>query len=226
MHFGAATELVTAWGWQPSDVEVEVGEYDARCWSAGRVVLAVEAKARVEGADGLASLLTSFLRFAGTTPPEPLDNHSRKYVELLALTESGPVVVWLVAAGARWPFVATRSNNRITFEEVDEPVSIGADPSTAAVQPPGLEPRPKASVDHAVAIATLTESDTRQRVYEWRWADETQVRAFIDRLQTALLDGGIEHTRPWVWFASTSGGTHLSHLGKDTGLELRFSYYA
>lgn len=225
VHFGAATELVTEWGWSRDDVEVEVGEFDARCWADGRISLAMEAKARVDGQDGLASLLRSFLNFGSQDPPEPNDNHSRKYVELLTLTESGPVLLWLVAAGARWSFTATRHGDRITLAEADRPAPTITDSGSTARPPATPASHRGPNIDHAARIADHTESDTRQRVYEWNWTDESQLRDFVEELKPALLKADIEHTRPWVWVADTSGGPHQTHFGKDTGLELRLSYW-
>jgi hypothetical protein len=226
IHFGAATELVTSWGWNSDQVEVEVGEFDARVWKNGKVQVAMEAKARVEGQDGLASLLRSFLKFAQMPePPQAVDNHSNKYVELLRLAEDGPLHLWLVAAGARWAFVAERAGNRIELNEAEGPVAAKsilvkqAQPDRHAKH---FQLTP--DVDHAVARAKLTELDTRQRVYEFPWADEASVREFINLLNPALIRAGVVHARPWVWFASSSGGMSLSPLGRDIGLELRLSY--
>ncbi len=226
IHFGAAAELVTCWGWNGDQVEVEVGEFDARAWKNGKVQVAMEAKARVEGQDGLALLLGSFLHFAQMSePPQAVDNHSRKYVELLRLAEDGPLHLWLVAAGARWAFVAKRVGNRIELNETDGPIA-STDFSVTLAQPSShakpLQLTP--NVDYAVERAKLTELDTRQRVYEFPWANETSVREFISLLDPALVNSEIVHARPWVWFASSSGGQPLSPLGKDTGLELRLSY--
>ncbi|MFW6197707.1 MAG: hypothetical protein ACOC5B_02470 [Myxococcota bacterium] len=49
IHFGAASEMVERWGWEPSEVIVERGEYDALGEVDGRVAVAMEAKARIEG---------------------------------------------------------------------------------------------------------------------------------------------------------------------------------
>jgi hypothetical protein len=226
IHFGAATELVTTWGWNSDQVEVEVGEFDARAWKNDKVQVAMEAKARVEGQDGLAPLLSSFLNFAKMSdPPQAVDNHSRKYVELLRLAEDGPLHLWLVAAGARWTFVAERVGNHIELSETDGPLTsknFSVEPAQPTVHTKPLQLSP--CVDHAAARAKLTELDTRQRVYEFPWADEVSVREFINLLNPELINNGLVHTRPWVWFASSSGGRPLSPLGKDTGLELRLSY--
>ena len=228
IHFGAATELVTCWGWSPDQVEVEVGQFDARAWKNDKVQVAMEAKARVDGPDGLASLLQSILKFAKSdNPPVTVDNHSNKYVELLRLAEDGPLHLWLVAAGARWSFVATRIGNRIELSEAEGPAA-SASFSTKPEKPDSrvetfqLAP----SVKHAVERAKLTELDTRQRAYEFPWSDEGSLRDFISLVKVALINDGLVHTSPWVWFAATSGGSPLSPLGKDIGLELRFSYSA
>lgn len=77
----------------------------------------MEAKARIEGPDSLSALWRSFVELASRDAlPDPMDNHSRK---LLRLAEAGPVVLWLVAAQARWPALATRVDARIELEPLD-----------------------------------------------------------------------------------------------------------
>jgi len=63
------------------------------------------AKARVSGPDSLEQLLTSWLGMARDHTID-LNNAGRKYRDLLRRCETGPVVVWLVAAGARWRPIA------------------------------------------------------------------------------------------------------------------------
>jgi hypothetical protein len=226
IHFGAAAELHSAYGWPADQIEVEVGEFDARVWDGDRVVLLMEAKARVDGADSLAPLLRSFLKFSKQPePPEATGNHSRKYVELLKQTEGGMVLLWLVAAGARWAFKASRVEDRVVFEEAIGPganqVSLLMSDQMERVMKPI---KVSSNVDHAVARALLTEMDTRQRVYEHPWASKDELYGFIAKLKVALMKSGIEHTRPWVWTAETSTGSALTPFGKDTSLELRLSY--
>jgi hypothetical protein len=82
-------------------------------------VLADEAKARVSGPDSLERLLAALRAFAGGPPPERTTNAARKYVQLLTLCDEHPVVVWLIAAGARWAFLARRAGDRLAFEPID-----------------------------------------------------------------------------------------------------------
>lgn len=229
IQLGAATELVAFHGWASDEVELEVGEYDALAHRDGRVVLAMEAKARIDGPDSLTALWRSFVEFASRdAPPEPTDNHSRKYVELLRFAEAGPVVLWLVAAQARWPVLATRVDARIELEPCDgvererigDRVSRGDDRAIPRSRPP--EP----NVDHAVEVDRLTEWDGQQRCYEYPWRDETEVDAFVRDVRDAADLVGCNHARPWKWRAETSAGVALSPSGRSTGLELRFSYYA
>jgi hypothetical protein len=224
IQIGGAAELVTKWGWHPDEVMFVVGGYDALCEVAGRPVLAMEAKARIEGPDSLSALFRSFVRFSQLDePPEPIDNHSRKYVELLRLAESGGVTLLLVAAGARWTLKAVREESRIRFEAVDTPRRPDDSP-TPAVRV-GTDPVLRAELDHAVAVATLTERDGAQRVYEFPWRTEGEVQDFRSAVASQCLAAGLRHARPWVWRLS-SGGRPLTRCGRDTGIELRFSYYA
>jgi hypothetical protein len=100
---GATAELVFDHGWPASDVDFERGEFDALTHGPdGRVALAMEAKARMTGADSLEKLLMCWLRFAADSEADLNSNAGRKWRELTRLCVAGPVVVWLVADGARW----------------------------------------------------------------------------------------------------------------------------
>ena len=226
IHFGAASELHSAYDWAPDQIDVEVGEFDARASIGGRVALLMEAKARIRGSDSLALLLESFLTFAKQPePPEAKCNHSRKYVELLKQTEAGPILLWLVAAGARWCFIATRVADRIELEETASPSFSNAEALLRDREEKKVKKFiAKPIIEHAVARALLTEIDTRQRVYEHSWHSKDEIYEFISSLKKALKAEGFEHVQPWVWTAETSTGAALTPFGGDTGLELRFSY--
>lgn len=224
IHMGAAAELVTDGNWSPNEVLLEVGEYDAACEAGGRIVLVMEAKARVEGADSLSSLLNSFIRFADADkPPEPKDNHSRKYVELLRLAEAGPVTLLLVAAGARWALKAVRIGQSIDLMDIGSAVRPKKIESGTAS---GQAFFPEPNVDHACAVAALTECDRAQRVYEYPWSSKAEAIAFRQKLIDGLSQRGFVHARPWTWYAKTSDGIAKSPSGRDTGIEIRFSFYS
>ncbi|MFI7503950.1 hypothetical protein ACIBVL_36825 [Streptomyces sp. NPDC049687] len=108
IQMAATAELLVDHGVAGADICFERGEFDAVVEDAGRPVLAMEAKARIEGGDGLLELLDSLLRL-GTDPQATAgDNHRRKHAALLEMAAAGPVVLWLVADGARWAFDASR----------------------------------------------------------------------------------------------------------------------
>lgn len=96
-------------------------------------MLAVEAKARVTGQDSLEKLLRAWLQYSDAGGLAPTTNAGRKYVALRRLCESGPVAVWLVAAGARWSLRATRAGNgiafttgqRLVYEEIEDATAAG-----------------------------------------------------------------------------------------------------
>lgn len=232
VHFGAVFGLVADWGWPAKDVLIEGGEFDATVEHSGRVVLAMEAKERVEGPDGLSKLFEAFVRFGRSEePPEPVDNASRKYVELLRLCESGPVLLWLVASGARWGLRARRIDRRVELtvppdinaNRIDERgwtrhgESVGAKPAEKVPFSPSLE--------HAVEVARLTARDGAHRAYEYPWEDEHGLRDFAAQVTLELERVDVDHVRPWIWKTKTGGGP-LTPCGRATGLELRFSYYA
>lgn len=224
IHIGAAAELVRAHGWSTEEVVLELGEFDAACVVDNRTALAMEAKARVSGPDSLSSLLDSFIKFGSeAVPPLPTDNHSRKYVELLRLTEAGPVVLVLVAAGARWTLTAVRDGNQVELVERrnaqrPERFEHGLETSLPALPAP--------EVDHACAIAALTEYDGAQRTYEYPWRSMNEASEFRERLAAESRKRGLIHARPWLWSAETSGGQALGPSGRDTGIEIRLSFYA
>lgn len=75
-------------------------------------------------------------------------------------------------------------------------------------------------------VALLTDLDGLQRCYEHPWSDDAQLDAFRRQLTATLRARGLQHACPWRWKAETSTGEPLTHSGRATGLELRFSYYA
>ncbi|WP_369192243.1 hypothetical protein [Streptomyces sp. R08] len=107
IQMAAAAELLVDHGVAGEDLCFEQGEFDAVVEDSGGLpVLAMEAKARVEGTDGLLELLNSLLRLGVNPQAAARTNHRRKYAALLDMTAGGPVVLWLVANGARWAFDA------------------------------------------------------------------------------------------------------------------------
>lgn len=213
IQFGAAAELINSFGWPRDSVVIEAGEFDAVIEDGLVTKVAMEAKARVTGPDGLSRLLRSVINFATSDEvPEPRDNHSRKYVDLLRRCAEGPVILWLVAAGARWTFAANRDGNRLLLSPLsDDGLRCSAAPS------PDLHA--------AVSVAQATEIDGEQRVYPFPWSSQDELQQFRDRMKDAIAEAGLSHVRPWRWAAETSGGDPLSVAEAETGLELRFSWY-
>jgi hypothetical protein len=214
IHFGAAGELVTYFGWPSDRVLVEVGEFDAAVEIGLQTIIAMEAKARVEGSDGLSRLMESFLKFAESPqPPVPNDNHSRKYVDLVRRCAEGPVILWLVADSARWTFNVSRNGSKLQFAET--PISY-------------LNYLRKLTPDlhEAIELSSATEIDGEQRAYPYNWDSIDELSEFIELLKPKIIEKGLLHSRPWRWYASTSDGEPLTNAGKKCGLELRFSWYA
>ena len=72
IQLGAVGELVSWWGSRPEDLQVEMTEFDLVGFGpTDGVVLAVEVKARVTGADSLERLLRSLLVLSNAGPPAP-----------------------------------------------------------------------------------------------------------------------------------------------------------
>ncbi len=117
IQLGAVAELASL-GWTHERLRVELGEFDAVCLdSDGSPDVLMEAKARVVGPDGLASLLRKWLVLGEGGAVARGENAANKYLELLRITEERPEVdVLLVAAGARWWLTARRDGPyRLTF---------------------------------------------------------------------------------------------------------------
>ncbi len=81
----------------PELIDFERGEFDALASDQhGRVVLAMEAKARVTGPDSLQSMVRVWIEAQRDAPLDLGTNAGRMYRELLRLCEGAPVYVWLV----------------------------------------------------------------------------------------------------------------------------------
>ncbi|WP_128382015.1 hypothetical protein [Streptomyces cavernae] len=106
IQLAAAAELISVHHVAGPDICFEQGEFDAVVEADGVPTLVMEAKARIHGPDGLLGLLASLLRLSEDGQAAAGRNHWRKYKALLDITARGPVVLWLVADGARWPFEA------------------------------------------------------------------------------------------------------------------------
>lgn len=117
IQLGALAELASL-GWPRERLRIELGEFDAACLDGdGKPKVLMEAKARVLGPDGLASLLRKWLVLGKAGSAARGENAANKYVELLRITEEQTEVdVLLVAAGARWWLTARRDgDSRLTF---------------------------------------------------------------------------------------------------------------
>lgn len=109
-------------GWTPQAIDFERGEFDAVAAGADdKPLLVMEAKARVSGPDSLEKLLTSWLGMARDHAMDLNNNAGRKYRDLLKRCETGPVVVWLVAAGARWSLIAELMDGSVRFAPAADP---------------------------------------------------------------------------------------------------------
>ena len=116
IQVGATSELILDHGWPPEAVDFERGEFDALGHdSDGRVCLAMEAKARVSGPDSLEGLLRFWLRALAEPGIDLRNNSGRKLAELRRLCLDGPVIVWLVAEGARWSLWAEMHDDEVVL---------------------------------------------------------------------------------------------------------------
>ncbi|MHC3474842.1 hypothetical protein ACYF6T_40000 [Streptomyces sp. 7R007] len=138
IQMAAAAELLLTHGVAGPDIRFEQGEFDAVVESSGVPVLAMEAKARVEAPDGLMELLSSLLRLSANPQESVKHNHRRKYAALLDMAAQGPVVLWLVADGARWAFDTRVVAGTLRLVPRTTPDSCQAIPTL-----PVLKPQPR-----------------------------------------------------------------------------------
>ncbi len=123
IQIGAYGELVLDLGWDPADLAFEMGEFDTLGMADGRVVLAVEAKARVDGPDSLNALRKSFLALQDDPTVTVTGNHRRKWDELVKMAAAGPVELAMVTSGARWAWEAVRAGDGLRLTEVSGALS-------------------------------------------------------------------------------------------------------
>ncbi|MFD0686051.1 caspase family protein [Actinomadura fibrosa] len=98
----------------------------------------------------------------------------------------------------------------------------------------GISPRPPIDMssehwDDVIATAEAVEQDRLQRPVDRRFSNPEQAAVARDALirQLRVESGKKEtapHVRPWVW-TPRSGGAPLTEHGRETGVELRLSYY-
>lgn len=129
IHVAAYAELVLDHDWKPDRLvfdpffggdALDIWGYAAgpkgSSWRDGDIIFAAEAKSRVQGADGLQSLLSAFERLNGDRSPLVPIGQRRKWEEVLRLTSQHPIQLLLVADGARWWFSASQNQNGLLLE--------------------------------------------------------------------------------------------------------------
>lgn len=132
IHITSYAELVLDHGWDESclvfDPFVRGAALDlwgfARAadgaWWEGEVIFASEAKARVDGRDGLRPLLTSLRALSSGTSTRASNNHLAKWREIVALTRDRDIHLLLVADGARWWFRVSRQGESAVLSVLNE----------------------------------------------------------------------------------------------------------
>jgi hypothetical protein len=112
-------------GWEParlvydpffSSDALDLWGYDApaltpAAWRDGRITFAAEAKARVDGGNGLSALRRIFELLQRDPGLPAAKQYRRKWDELVSLTQQDPIDLLLVADGARWWFRAERDQS-------------------------------------------------------------------------------------------------------------------
>ena len=122
IQIGATAELVLDHRWSPSHIDFERGEFDAvGVGDDNQALLVMEAKARVSGPDSLEKLLMNWLRMAREHTIDLNNNAGRKYRDLFRRCQTDPVVVRLVAAGARWTLVAELTDGSVHLTPASSP---------------------------------------------------------------------------------------------------------
>jgi hypothetical protein len=95
--------------------------------------------------------------------------------------------------------------------------STPVEPEEAATDP----------VDAARALAVAVEADHKQRAVEHRTSGVDGMLELRLQVRDALASPGspAPHVRPWIW-RWASAGQPLTAAGRETGYELRLSYYS
>lgn len=125
IQLAVAAELVADHQWPASTLQVEHGEFDAIGFTdpeSDEIILAVEAKARARGRDSLEGLLKSLEMLANDSQAVVPNNAANKYRALLELSMQRPVVLYLVAAGARWKLDASYHDGAVRLSPRDSVV--------------------------------------------------------------------------------------------------------
>jgi hypothetical protein len=134
IHITAYAELVLDQGWTPDRLIFDpfFKKASLDLWGyrdppttpvpwEGTVTFAAEAKARVEGGDGLKSLLSALDKLSDD-PGTPVDDgHRRKWTELVTLTAERSIDLLLVADGARWWFSCTGDGGTVHIKQSSGP---------------------------------------------------------------------------------------------------------
>jgi len=137
IHVGSYAELVLVHGWPErqlvfdpfmSGAALDLWGYStppSSKWSDGQVVFVAEAKSRVGGGDGLGNLRKALEMKQRDAAAEVSGGHERKWAEILAFAQQltdEPLVLLLVADGARWWFRVTAEGEVMHMEPSDEPI--------------------------------------------------------------------------------------------------------
>lgn len=124
IQLAAVAELATVHGWPPEQLRVELGEFDAAVVDeTDQPVILMEAKTRAismrRSDDTLETLVRHWLDYRTSSVPSRGQNARNKYLHLLDVASRRPIIVLLVAAGARWWLQATRSQDHLDFEPAE-----------------------------------------------------------------------------------------------------------
>lgn len=131
IHITSYAELVLDHGWEESclvfdpfvrgaalDLWGFAGAADGPWWE-GEVTFASEAKARVDGRDGLRSLLASLLALSIDPATRASNNHLAKWREIVTLTRDRDIDLLLVADGARWWYRVSRQGASAVLSAIE-----------------------------------------------------------------------------------------------------------
>ncbi len=90
-----------------------------------------------------------------------------------------------------------------------------------------VEPRPTDPTDHALELARLTAADHQQRALDFAPSSLEELQALrlilMHRIK-ASDDSALLHVVPWLW-RWASKGQPLTNAGRETGYELRVSWF-
>jgi hypothetical protein len=116
---------------------------------------------------------------------------------------------------------------RSALPALQESLGIAPPPELPTAPPPKMPITQQAEASNAMDVAAAVAADTKQRAVEADAASPEHLDELRLTIANEIASAGIGdgHVRPWIWRAASSGGKPLTQLGRETGYEIRLSWY-